>query len=113
MRDISEVTWFRSRDLDRRVLSDLKYYGTGSSILISRSKEINILFIDDLGCERDTPRIQDDYEDILDSRVSNEKVSVFSTNLGSDALNKKFGPRFLSRLKIFHWIKFDGEDRRG
>jgi DNA replication protein DnaC len=106
------IRFFKSKELDDRILENTKQYGSASDFLKSM-KEIQYLFIDDFGMERATDRAKIDYYDLLDTRLYNMKTTVISTNLDERAMGEYFGERVYSRLKEFIWIEFDGPDLRG
>lgn len=111
-RQISDMRFFRSKQLDDRILSELSSYGSSANI-INAICEIEFLFLDDFGIETDSQRAERDYYDILDRRISNEMVTVLSTNLDSKDISRCFGSRISSRLKECVGIRFEGDDLRG
>lgn len=104
--------FFRSKNLDDRIMDDLRTYGAASHFL-GQLKEIPVLFIDDFGVERSSERAERDYFEILDERVAWERPTVISTNLSDEEVRDCFGGRIHSRLKESLWIEFEGKDLRG
>ncbi len=109
---LRDMRFFKSKDLDDRILADTKQYGTASDFLRSL-KQLDYLFIDDFGMERATDRAKVDYYDLIDARLYNMKTTIISTNLDERAMGEYFGERIYSRFKEFIWIEFDGPDLRG
>jgi len=105
------VKFCRSKDLDDE-LQDAFRSSTPTSYVIKKYQEPKYLFIDDLGLEKDTDKVERDYYDILDYRWSNMMCTILSTNLTKKQLEKKFGKRINSRLKSFLWLEFTGKDLR-
>lgn len=72
--------------------------------------EVPILFIDDVGVERDTDRVARNYYSIVDARASCNLTTVMTSNLAREAL--PFGDRVISRLNSFFSIEFPRVDLR-
>ena len=106
-----QLTWKKSREIDERILKDFNQYGS-ASYYMNELKNIEFLFVDDFGCERSTERVERDYEEIIDERLTHQMATVISTNLNEKKIQEKFGDRTLSRLKPYSWIHFTGKDRR-
>jgi DNA replication protein DnaC len=107
-----KIRFFRSKDLDDKILDEFKLYGSSKTILKSVS-EVEFLFIDDFGIERGTEKSERDYYEIIDKRIANELVTVISTNLDKNELTNMYGSRIASRLKECVGLKFEGNDLRG
>lgn len=75
-------------------------------------REVPVLFIDDLGVERPTERVIKQYYNIIESRISNEKPIIFSSNICIDDINKTLGDRIASRLQLSTQIIFPKKDLR-
>jgi DNA replication protein DnaC len=89
-----------------------KGFPVSSKKLTERYSEIPILFLDDLGSERESDRIRMQYFSIIDSRVSNELPTVYTSNLDLDQIQKVLGERIASRLKISYQVRFQDKDLR-
>lgn len=110
---LCDIRFFKSTVLDSQLLAYTKQYGE-ASVFMNHLKELDFLFIDDFGLESDTSRLFLQYNDLIDSRLYNNKKTIISTNLKDEQIVKSFGDRVLSRLKEYSWIEFDGPDlRRG
>jgi len=84
-----------------------------ASDIIRICAESSILFIDDFGLERASERVQRQYFDILNPRISRNVITIVSTNCSMRELRDKFGERIYSRLKGFKLVKFPEVDFRG
>jgi len=80
--------------------------------LIDKYSETPILFIDDLGTERDTDRVRQQYGVIIDRRVSDQLPSVYTSNLNLEKIGKTLGDRIASRLQISYQLQFKDQDLR-
>ena len=74
--------------------------------------EVPVLFIDDLGTEKDSDRVRQQYGKIIDERVGNELPTVYTSNLDLDHIGKTLGDRIASRLQVSYQIKFPDRDLR-
>lgn len=108
----SAVRYFKSTNLDTRILDEIKNYGSSLSFIESLC-EVPFLFIDDFGVDRDTERMGRNMYEIIDTRWENERPIIISTNLNIKDLTKKYGDRLISRMKDSKWVCFDGNDLRG
>lgn len=108
-KNICEIRYIKSRHIDERILHEMKNYGSAKGFIDSISEPC-FLLIDDFGTERDTDRSIGDMTDILDERQC--KITLITTNLTTKEVENTYGPRMMSRLKPFDWIKFGGEDLR-
>ena len=108
---IHNARFFKSKQLDDRLLSDLRQYGD-ANYMLETVKDIPFLFLDDFGLERSGERAEREYYDIIDDRVEHRKPTIISTNLSDSDILKTFGDRIHSRLKTFVGIPFEGEDIR-
>ena len=80
--------------------------------IIRTCSESRALFIDDFGLERSSERVQRQYFDVLNPRITQNRVTVVSTNCSMRELRDKFGERIYSRLKGFKLVKFPEVDLR-
>lgn len=108
---ISFTRFARALDIDQKILADIKEWGSASHY-IQCLCEVEFLFIDDFGMESGTERMERNYYDLLDRRVSNEVPTILSTNLKPEEFEKNFGGRIASRLQEFMKISFKGQDLR-
>lgn len=111
MFQLSDVRFFRSVDLDNTLSVGIKTYGSNSN-LINDLAEYPLLIIDDFGMERSGERSERDVYDLLDRRTSFDRMTVLSTNLLIEDIQKIFGERIASRLQTFTVINFFGPDLR-
>lgn len=68
------------------------------SDLINCYRNIDVLTIDDIGIERQTSWVNDKLYSILNYRMENKKVTLFTSNCKVDELN--LDERIVSRIKI-------------
>jgi DNA replication protein DnaC len=100
-----------SSQLDHQLLNASMGKGDPDSI-IRMCSESTVLFLDDLGIETSSERVQRQYFEIFSARYSNNRTTVLSTNCSVLQLHDKFGPRIYSRLKSYKLIKFPEVDFR-
>jgi len=110
--NLGDIRFFKSKALDDRILREINIYHSAASFLSSLA-EVEYLFIDDFGIERDSERTNRDYYELLDARLYECKTTVISTNLSEEGIAEHFKGRIYSRLKEFIWMEFDGPDLRG
>ena len=73
----------------------------------------DLLIIDDLGAEFQSPYVTSVIYNIIDSRVMKSAPTIISTNLSLEELNKKYSERLVSRmLGSYSVINFYGRDIR-
>lgn len=108
---LGNLRFYRSIDLDYQLVESFEKYKS-VQVLIDRLVEMDYLFIDDFGLERKTEKAERDYYDLIDKRTSEEKITIFSTNLNEEGLKNTFGERIASRLKECAVLEFEGPDLR-
>lgn len=109
---LADLSFYRSIELDARLVSEFERWKS-VDYFIKQLSDVNYLFIDDFGLERDTSKAERDFYDLIDRRTSNEKITVYSSNLDEASLKKVFGERISSRLKECAVVEFEGPDLRG
>lgn len=73
----------------------------------------DLLILDDLGTEMDTAFTQSALYTLLNTRLSNRKRTVVSSNLTMDDVSRRYSPQIASRLRgEFRVLPFFGEDIR-
>ncbi len=107
----SFIRFMNAQDLDERVASEIKTYGSASHF-ISTLCDSQVLMIDDFGVEGSKERAERNYYSLLDKRLSNDMPMVISTNLSDEEILRIFGSRIDSRLKQCVKLVFDGPDLR-
>jgi DNA replication protein DnaC len=105
------VRYFNAEDLDNRVSDEINKYKTASDFL-NGLVDPTYLFIDDFGIEGSRERAERNYYRILDKRLSDDRVTILSTNLPDGEILEIFGSRIDSRLKQCLKLVFDGPDLR-
>ena len=76
-------------------------------------KEYDLVIIDDLGVERDSPIIYEMMYAVIDSRARAKKPLIITTNLTSNELKNDVDKRISSRLyEMCDFVECVGEDRR-
>ena len=87
--------------------------GMSGTKLIKRCCQIPFLIIDDLGCCRHTPWVDEVLDDIFSERSADGLPTLITSNLSESQLNKYLGDRVHSRLiKGGRIIPFTGDDKR-
>jgi DNA replication protein DnaC len=85
----------------------------GSTELIDRLTEVELLQLDDLGAERTSPWVLEQLYAVINARYEAERAVLVTTNLGREALIEQVGARTVSRLtEMCDVIPLYGEDRR-
>lgn len=107
-----DIRYFKGKVLDDRFLEEVKECGS-SKHLMQQLQEIQFLFIDDFGIERDSERAEREIYEIIDYRNDWEKPTIISTNISFERSEEVFGERLASRLREYCWINFKGNDLRG
>ena len=100
-----------SVELDEQMLAELDKFKTCSHI-IKPLLDVRYLFIDDLGVERTSERVEREYGHLIDHRLMYDRITVITTNLSSEDIALRYGPRTKSRLHEYAWIEFGGPDLR-
>lgn len=81
------------------------------SELINSIKRIDVLILDDVGVENPTPWVKSIFYSILDGRMGNNKITIFTSNLSMDEL--QHDDRLKSRIeKMALPIEFPEESIR-
>lgn len=113
------VQYKKSDELDKQLLDacmgnlfNAKGFQIFERDLLDRYSECPILFIDDLGCEKNTDRLIQQYYTIIDRRTTAFLPTVITTNLKLEDIAITLGERIASRLQLSKTIKFPKEDLR-
>lgn len=86
-----------------QILNEIKASWNKDGSQISESKLMNflstteILIIDDFGVEKFHDWIDEKFNDIINYRYSNKKITIFTSNIKLDAL--RYDDRIISRIK--------------
>lgn len=105
--------FINSLQLDKELLAGSRGQGQfNEDHVIRRYSDCDYLFLDDLGVESDTPRVERQYYEIINSRIVNEKVTIITTNFDLEEISLKLGKRIASRLSGHYFIKFPDKDLR-
>lgn len=84
---------------------------TTESDLVESIKKVEVLILDDVGVENPTPWVKSIFYSILDSRMDNKKVTIFTSNLSMDQL--QHDERLKSRMeKMAIPVEFPDESIR-
>lgn len=70
------------------IISDRFHEGSNGEWEFERLKRVRVLFLDDIGKERLTERVQVDFLDLVDTRMRNCKPILWSSNKGGDEMYK-------------------------
>ena len=98
----------KSGNLDLELLQAARE-GDEFSVL-RKYAEAHVLFIDDLGVERDSERMARQWYFILDNRIGNHRPTIISSNLRKHEASSD--PRIISRLEHALELKFPDKDLR-
>ena len=95
--------------IERERFADIDKSEETAAVLISA----DLLIIDDLGAEFQSPYVFSVLYNVLDSRVMRSLPTVISTNLNAEDMTKKYGERIVSRIYGgFVRFPFFGKDIR-
>ena len=100
----------KSGDLDTELLAAIEEKKEVS--ILRKYAEVDFLFIDDLGVERISDRIQRQYYSIIDHRTSNFLPTIMTSNYERKDTQAILGARITSRLEFACEIKFPDRDLR-
>ncbi|GHU51698.1 hypothetical protein AGMMS49975_05970 [Clostridia bacterium] len=75
-------------------------------------RTVDLLILDDLGAEAATQYSVSQMYEIINARINARKATVISTNLTNDEIERVYGTRVLSRLKLFTPLNFAKIDMR-
>lgn len=108
---LSEVSFYKSCDIDERITRETKEYGScdGFVEILTTSR---FLFLDDFGIEKATEKTEREYYKIIDKRVDHEFPTIISSNLTISQVKDVFGSRIASRILTCKELKFIGKDIR-
>lgn len=80
---------------------------------VDRVLDCDLLILDDLGTELATPFVQSALYTIVNSRITDRRATILSTNLKLDELARRYTPQIVSRLEgEYQILPFFGEDIR-
>lgn len=81
--------------------------------LIDRYKTTGLLFLDDLGTEKQSEWVAEKLYEIIDHRYAEELPTIFASNLETDDLFRLLGSRLASRVAgMCQQVTLTGPDRR-
>lgn len=79
----------------------------------SQLTDCDLLILDDLGTEASSNYVKSAFYDIINSRMMKNKPTLISTNLTMKDLEKRYTPRFTSRIAGYYSkVQFLGSDVR-
>lgn len=80
--------------------------------VINLLKQVEILFIDDIGVEKPSGWVLEKLYEIIDYRT-NRRTTIFTTNLDGEEMKAKLGPALVSRIYgVGEQLEIEGKDRR-
>ena len=97
------------------LLSEIKYSyeSNDTESTIKMYENCSLLILDDLGIEKSTEWTHELFYKIIDTRYSNQKPTIITTNLSDEELKIKLSERITSRIyEMCEGIKFTGKDYR-
>ena len=75
--------------------------------------DCDLLILDDLGTEYETPFYSSTIYNIINTRLNSDKPTIVSTNLDYAGIEKRYDERVVSRLcAVYTCLEFKGEDVR-
>ena len=80
--------------------------------VIEKYTRNKLLVIDDIGVEKPSEFVAQCWYRVIDTRISNNFPTIFTSNFSRDETAAKFGPRIASRLFSGTIIPIDGTDKR-
>ena len=98
------VIFIKSNDLDLELLTAIEERREIG--VLKKYCEVDFLFIDDLGVERLSERMQRQYHTIIDRRTANYLPTVFTSNYEKRSINEILGSRIASRLALAYASNF-------
>lgn len=98
----------------RKVIKQLnnEHFGKGDTDLNEELSRNDLVIIDDLGAEFETPFGTAAINEIIDDAVLMGKPMILISNLYKTAFEERYGERVASRLNAFEIIQFFGTDIR-
>lgn len=90
---------------------DKERYNDGNTL--NAVLDADLLILDDLGTEQETKSSVSTVYNIINTRLAKRKPTVISTNLESNEISQRYGPRVRSRLMgNYRQLHFSGNDIR-
>jgi len=84
-----------------------------SSDMIDLVMNTDLLILDDLGTEYETPFYNATIYNIINSRLNSGKATIISTNLDLAGIKRRYDERVVSRIiSVYTCLAFKGEDVR-
>lgn len=84
-----------------------------SSHMIDLVMDTDLLIMDDMGTEYETPFYNATVYNIINTRLNRGKPSIISTNLDFSGIERRYDKRVVSRLvSMYSCLEFKGEDVR-
>ena len=84
-----------------------------SSEMIDLVMDTDLLILDDLGTEYETPFYNATIYNIINTRLNRGKPSIISTNLDLQGISRRYDKRVMSRIvSSYSCLEFKGEDVR-
>lgn len=81
--------------------------------VLSMVKDCKLLIVDDIGAERVTDWVRERMVSIINTRVSNNLATIYTSNLSPEELKEELGDRISSRvLGSSRVVEITGGDRR-
>jgi len=116
----ARAVFFETRDLLKLVKDTYNNQVEATELDILRPVlEAELLVLDDIGAEKKSPWVEETLVLVVNTRYSERRVTVFTTNLGDsdntepNSVALQLGLRIRSRLKeMCDWVRIDGPDTR-
>lgn len=107
-----EIRYWKITDLLRK---ERETFDSGFSDTppLEAAMHVPLLALDDLGIEKPSEWTQECISDLIDSRYSNNRKTILTTNLDAAGLKAQYGVRVADRLReMCATLVLDGESRR-
>jgi DNA replication protein DnaC len=116
----ARAVFFETRDLLKLVRDTYNNQVEATELEVLRPVlEADLLVLDDIGAEKKSPWVEETLGLVVNTRYSERRVTVFTTNLGDtdstepNSIALQLGLRIRSRLKeMCDWVRIDGPDTR-
>ena len=84
-----------------------------AAVRVNRMLSCDLMILDDLGTEMITPMSASALYTLINTRLSNDRLIVISTNCSEEELERKYTPQICSRIRgEFKLLPFYGDDIR-
>ena len=109
--EIPRIELCRSGDMISKIINGIS--NNISQVIVSEFQKIDYLAIDDIGTERITDWVLEQYDSVINYRYEWCKPTLFATNLSLDEMSANIGERLVSRIvEMCQIVELTVGDRR-